>query len=126
LGYLIEGDFLDHPFHRGRGHTSYIIAHDEVTGEVETRNSRYRLVAEGEPSRIAGWPWKGDIMRFLGQNGYDYQLEAAKKVFDQNGSYEVADIDVGDWSSTISFVGIPGRWNSVMFEATPAPQSGAE
>lgn len=46
LGYLIRGEFVDHPAFAGLpdGHTSYVISHDEKTGEIETRNSRYTLV----------------------------------------------------------------------------------
>lgn len=45
LGYYIIGKFVDHPDFAGDfGHTSYVVAHDEVTGEIETRNSRYTLV----------------------------------------------------------------------------------
>ena len=55
-------------------------------------------------------------MRFLGKNGHDFEREAAKKVFVVGEEYEVESIDVGDWSHTISFVGIPGRHNGVMFE----------
>lgn len=45
LGYLIRGKFLDHPDFSGYyGHTSYIVKHDEATGEIETRNSRYTLL----------------------------------------------------------------------------------
>jgi hypothetical protein len=46
LGYRIRGEFVDHPeFGNARsGVTSYVVAHDEATGEIETRNSRYTLV----------------------------------------------------------------------------------
>lgn len=46
LGYMIRGEFVDHPEYAGcpNGHTSYVVAHDEATGEVETKNSRYTLV----------------------------------------------------------------------------------
>lgn len=53
LGYVIIGDWLDDPrpikptTPTGRGMelmTSYVVAHDEATGEIETRNSRYTLV----------------------------------------------------------------------------------
>ena len=46
LGYLIRGHFVDHPVYAGQrgGHTSYVVKHDETTGEIETRNSRYLLV----------------------------------------------------------------------------------
>lgn len=45
LGYYIVGRFVDHPDFAGRiGHTSYVVAHNTETGEIETRNSRYTLV----------------------------------------------------------------------------------
>jgi hypothetical protein len=45
LGYLILGEFVDHPQFAGHlGNTSYVVAHDEATGEIETRNSRYTLL----------------------------------------------------------------------------------
>lgn len=44
LGYIIRGTFRDHPHFAGQfGHTSWIMRHDEKTGEIETRNSRYTL-----------------------------------------------------------------------------------
>lgn len=47
LGYYIRGRFVDHPQFAGEtGHTSYIVAHDKDTGEIETRNSRYTLVGK--------------------------------------------------------------------------------
>ena len=45
LGYLIMGHLRDHEDYRGGvGNTSYVVKHDEATGEIETRNSRYTLV----------------------------------------------------------------------------------
>jgi hypothetical protein len=45
---IIWGKFVDHPHFAGRfGHTSYIVKHNEATGEVETRNSRYTLLPDG-------------------------------------------------------------------------------
>ncbi len=45
LGYMIIGTFVDHPKFVGEtGNTSYVIKHDEKTGEIETNNSRYTLV----------------------------------------------------------------------------------
>jgi hypothetical protein len=41
LGYCILGTPGDQPDYTIR--TSYVVAHDEETGEVETRNSRYTL-----------------------------------------------------------------------------------
>lgn len=53
--HVIEGDFVDHPQFAGKfGHTSYIVRHDEATGELETRNSRYLLGEKaGEMKRAA-------------------------------------------------------------------------
>jgi hypothetical protein len=48
--HIIIGDFVDHHEFAGKsGHTSYIVKHDEETGEVETRNSRYTL---GTPATV--------------------------------------------------------------------------
>jgi hypothetical protein len=45
LGYYIVGQFHDHPEFGGKfTNTSWVEKHDLVTGEVETRNSRYTLV----------------------------------------------------------------------------------
>lgn len=47
LGYYIVGRFVDHPAFAGHGgYTSYVVAHDEETGEIETRNTRYTLTEE--------------------------------------------------------------------------------
>lgn len=46
LGYLFRCDFLDHPrfgFSRG-GHTSLVVSYDKATGDLETLNSRYKVV----------------------------------------------------------------------------------
>lgn len=46
LGFIIAGTFENHPkFGRSPGGTtSWIVHHNEETGEIETRNSRYKLV----------------------------------------------------------------------------------
>lgn len=45
LGYTIIGHFEDHPGLKGRREkTSYVVAFDEKTGEIETAHSRYTLV----------------------------------------------------------------------------------
>lgn len=62
------------------------------------------------------WPCKGDRMTFLGKNGYDSEREAAMKVFEIGKEYEVVDCEVSNWHHTVAFVGIPHRWNGVMFE----------
>lgn len=52
LGYIVRGDLIDHPDFDPRfsnGHTSWVLSHNEATGEIETLNSRYRLV--GKPKR---------------------------------------------------------------------------
>lgn len=44
-GYYIEGFFADHEEFAGYfGWTSCVVRHNEQTGEIETRNSRYLLV----------------------------------------------------------------------------------
>ena len=45
---LVWGVFNGHPeFPEGSfGHTSQVVRHNEATGEIETRNSRYMLVGE--------------------------------------------------------------------------------
>lgn len=60
---------------------------------------------------------KGAIVTFLGFNGYDRELEKAKEVFEVGKGYEVKSVWVGDWDSTVEFVGVDGRWNTVMFSA---------
>ena len=58
----------------------------------------------------------GESVYFLGRNGYDFQLAAAKKVFKPGLQYTVSSIEVGCSSSTVSFVGDEDRkWNTVMF-----------
>lgn len=48
LGYIFRCDFLNHPVFRGLsafgGNTSLVVKYDEATGEVETLNSRYKVV----------------------------------------------------------------------------------
>lgn len=53
---MVNGLFLDHAAFAGkRGHTSFVLSHDEKTGEIETRNSRYTLVGapESEPKQMS-------------------------------------------------------------------------
>ena len=66
-----------------------------------------------EPYR---WPAKGDWMKFLGKNGYDFEREAALKIFEVDETYIVEDCYVQSWSHSVKFYGIPGRFNGVMFE----------
>lgn len=44
-GYIIRGTFVGHPYFDGEpGHTSLVLSHNEETGDIETRNSRYTLI----------------------------------------------------------------------------------
>jgi hypothetical protein len=43
-GYVIIGEFVDNAGQRKT--TSYVLKHDEATGEIETRNSRYTLLGQ--------------------------------------------------------------------------------
>lgn len=62
------------------------------------------------------WPIKGDWMKFLGQNGYDHELEEALKIFTVGREYLVHDCNVQSWSHSIQFNGVRGWYNGVMFE----------
>lgn len=45
LGYRILGDSVDHPVYKGGEiTTSYVVAHNEETGMIETKYSCYRLM----------------------------------------------------------------------------------
>ncbi len=47
LGYYIMGWFENHPdFSPKYTNTSWVEKHDTETGEIETRNSRYRLIGD--------------------------------------------------------------------------------
>jgi hypothetical protein len=43
-GYVIIGEFVDNAGKRKS--TSYVLRHDEVTGEIETLNNRYTLLGQ--------------------------------------------------------------------------------
>lgn len=65
----------------------------------------------------AGWPRKGDKVMFLSANGYDDQLEKARKLFAAGQILTVRNCDIGDWSSAYEFDELPGQWfNTVMFK----------
>jgi len=72
------------------------------------------------------WPRAGDKMTFLGKNGYDYELQAAMKIFEVGAEYTVRGCDVGDWRHTISFEGKPGHFNGVMFARIAPDCSGCK
>lgn len=47
LGYYITGVPHGHPNFKNWIYTSWVVKHNETTGEVETRNSIYRLEGPG-------------------------------------------------------------------------------
>jgi len=59
----------------------------------------------------------GHKVRFLGKNGYDYELEQAMKVLEVNKEYTVERTEVHDWSTTVYLIEVPNvGFNSVQFE----------
>jgi hypothetical protein len=69
---------------------------------------------------VEKWPEPGDKMQFLDRNGYDVELEAARKVFTKGQVVTVKKFDLGGWCSSITFEELSGKWNSVMFARSPA------
>ena len=59
---------------------------------------------------------RGDQVRYLDENGHDYQKEAARKFFKKGDVATIERISVGRCSSKYYLVGILGEWNTVMFE----------
>ena len=60
----------------------------------------------------------GTAVYFLDCNGYDTDLEEARKYFKRGQLLTVENISVRDWSSTVEFKELPGKqFNSVMFGA---------
>lgn len=56
----------------------------------------------------------GAKIRYTGEGGYDYQREAADKIFEVGQVLTVEGMEVGSWSSSVK---IDGKWyNTVMFE----------
>lgn len=75
------------------------------------------------------WPKPGDKMRFLGKNGYPFELEEAMKVMSPGDVFTVKSGSVGGFSNSIRFAEIDGSWNGVMFEfvtpmTAPVPSDG--
>jgi hypothetical protein len=62
------------------------------------------------------WPKKGTRLRFLGKNGYDFQLVEALRVLNAGAVYTCTDCSVGDWEHSVALENVPGRFNGVMFE----------
>ena len=60
---------------------------------------------------------KGRKVRFMNCNGYDFQLEDAKKLLKEGQILTVKEIFVGSWSSNVEFIEFPNKeFNTVMFE----------
>lgn len=59
--------------------------------------------------------YEGTEVRFLNKNGYDFEREQAAAIFDTDKTYTISGVDIGNWSSTYQFEGIPGHFNTVMF-----------
>lgn len=58
----------------------------------------------------------GTKVKFLGRNGYDFQLKDACKIFETGQILTVRDINVSEFSSTVVFEEYPERsFNVVMF-----------
>ena len=85
----------------------------------------------GRPHRVGGmndeysWnferfesdvPPRGRKVRFLNDNGYDSELEHARKFFKENQILIVEEIYVGRSSSKVKFENYEGFFNTVMFE----------
>jgi hypothetical protein len=54
--------------------------------------------------------------KFLNRNGYPSELKAAQEVFNTEDEYEIIGGSVHSSSSYYAFRGIPGTWNTVMFD----------
>jgi hypothetical protein len=67
------------------------------------------------------WPAKGCWMRFLGKNGYEFQLKEARNRFEVGKEYLVEECNVQSWSHSIKFDAMEGWYNGVMFEMCRPP-----
>lgn len=56
--------------------------------------------------------------KFLNRNGHEYERQAAEKVFNTIDSYEIIGGSIGGCCSYFVFRGIPGTWNTVMFDTS--------
>ena len=63
----------------------------------------------------------GTRVRFTGYGGYDWQQKKARELLTVDAIYTVANLDVGDWSSSVQLEEKPGHtFNAVMFEIAGA------
>lgn len=84
------------------------------------------LAGSGDGWRPAKqWPEPGDEMEFLASNGYPAELEHAMTIFTKGQILTVESCEVGGFDHRITFKGVKGRWNGVMFALRPASPSTA-
>lgn len=56
--------------------------------------------------------------RFTGHGGYESQQARARELLVVDGIYTVTRTDIGDWSSSVELLEVPGEpFNTVMFAA---------
>lgn len=67
----------------------------------------------------------GDQVRYLDENGHEWEREMARKCFAKGDLLTVERISVGRSSSKYYLAGIPSDWNTVMFERVVSEQEGA-
>lgn len=77
----------------------------------------YVMVAEDFNSRyISQTPPLGRRVKFINKNGWDWDLETARKMFTEGQILTIKEIYVGRNSSEVEFVTLPGKkFNTVMF-----------
>ena len=59
---------------------------------------------------------RGDMVVFTGEGGYEYEREAAKTMMDVGEVYIVDRTEVSGWRTDVYLRGVPGKWNSALFE----------
>lgn len=57
----------------------------------------------------------GHKVKFINDNGHDYERESAAKILDTDTIYKVEYVDIHGWSSYVKLKGIQGTFNTVMF-----------
>lgn len=57
----------------------------------------------------------GHKVKFINDNGHDYERESAAEILDTDTIYEVEYVDIHGWSSYVKLKGIQGTFNTVMF-----------
>lgn len=62
----------------------------------------------------------GTVVMFDGRGGYEGEQEDARAALLMRGLYEVQSISIGSCSSTVSLIGVKGRFNTVLFSQAPS------